>query len=107
MALVIMALVAPLHGVSARESGDPIQLQWMEGDVAGMTAIWSPDATKVIGFVEYHQHRQGDRLEATRVARFADGSSDEDRVGRETERVRHALTALIQQGLAARRHVFF
>ena len=51
----------------ARESGDPIQLQWMEGDVAGMTAIWSPDGTKVIGFVEYHQHREGDHLEAARL----------------------------------------
>jgi hypothetical protein len=80
MAIVIVALVAPLTGVSARESGDPIQLRWMEGDVAGMAAIWSPDATKVIGFIEYRQHRQGDRLDATRVARFADGSSDEDQV---------------------------
>src|SRR5262245_33091971 len=60
VAIVITALSAPLNGVFARESGDPIQLQWMEGDVAGMTAIWSPDATKVIGFIEYHQHRQGD-----------------------------------------------
>ena len=80
VAIVMTALSGPLHGVFARESGDPIQLKWMEGDVAGMTAIWSPDATKVIGSVEYHQHRQGDRLEATRVARFADGSSDEDQV---------------------------
>src|SRR5262245_50220595 len=80
VAIVMTALSAPLHGVFAREPGDPIQLKWMEGDVAGMTAIWSPDATKVIGFVEYHQHRKGDRLEATRVARFADGSSDEDQV---------------------------
>src|SRR5215475_10227330 len=80
VAMVMTALSAPLHGVFARESGDPIQLKWMEGDVAGMTAIWSPDATKVIGFVEYHQHRLGDRLEATRVSRFADGSSDEDQV---------------------------
>jgi len=80
LGIVITALIAPARGVFARETGDPIQLQWMEGDVAGMTAIWSPDATKVIGFVEYHQHRQGDRLEATRIARFADGSSDEDQV---------------------------
>jgi 1-acyl-sn-glycerol-3-phosphate acyltransferase len=34
------------------------------------------------------------------------GAPTPDRVGRETERVRHALAALIQQGLAARRHVF-
>jgi hypothetical protein len=80
VAIVITALIAPLNGVFARESGDPIQLQWMEGDVAGMTPIWSPDATRVIGSIEYRQHRQGDRLDATRVARFADGSSDEDQV---------------------------
>jgi hypothetical protein len=78
--MVITVLIALVQGVFARESGDPIQLQWMEGDVAGMTAIWSPDGTKVIGFVEYHQHREGDHLEAARVARFADGSSDEDQV---------------------------
>jgi hypothetical protein len=80
LCIVITALIAPARGAFARESGDPIQLQWMEGDVAGMTTIWSADGTKVIGFVEYHQHRQGDRLEAIRVARFANGSSDEDQV---------------------------
>src|SRR5262249_62272649 len=78
--MAVPALGARLNGVFARGWGDPIQLKWREGDVAGMTAIGSPDATKVIGFVEYHQHRLGDRLEATRVARFADGSSDEDQV---------------------------
>src|SRR5262245_23245132 len=35
------------------------------------------------------------------------GAPTPDRVGHETERVRHALARLIQQGLAARRHVFF
>ena len=69
-----------VRAAQARESGDPIQLKWMEGDVAGMTTIWSPDGKQVIGFVEYHQHRKGDQLEATRVARFVDGSSDEDQV---------------------------
>src|SRR5262245_65601569 len=77
VAMVMTALSAPLHGVFARESGDPIQLKWMEGDVAGMTAIWSPDATKVIGFVEYHQHRLGDRLEATRIGGCDDGPCTE------------------------------
>src|SRR5262249_44956846 len=80
VAMVITALIALADGVCARESGDPIQLQWMEGDVAGMSTIWSPDGTKAIGFVEYRQRRQGDHLEVTRVARFADGSSDEDQV---------------------------
>src|SRR5262249_4192852 len=49
-------------------------------DVAGVTNVWSPDGTKAIGFVEYRQRRQGDHLEVARVARFADGSSDEDQV---------------------------
>jgi hypothetical protein len=66
-------------GAAARESGDPIRLKWTEGDVAGMTPILSPEG-KTIGFVEYHQHRRGDILEAVRVARFSDGSSDEDQV---------------------------
>jgi hypothetical protein len=92
--IVITALSVSLPGVFARESGDPIQLQWTEGDVAGMTAIWSPDATKVIGFVEYHQHRQGDRLEAARVARFADGSSDEDQVEARVSGTLEALRGL-------------
>ena len=35
------------------------------------------------------------------------GAPTPDRVGRETERVRGALAGLIQQGLAARPHVFF
>ena len=35
------------------------------------------------------------------------GPPTPDRVARETERVRRALAGLIQQGLAARRHVFF
>lgn len=64
---------------AARESGDPIRLKWTEGDVAGMTPITSPEG-QTIGFVEYHQHRHGDVLETVRVARFSDGSSDEDQV---------------------------
>jgi len=66
--------------VSARDSGAPIELTWIEGDVAGMTSIFSADGKTLIGFVEYHQHRRGDVLEAVRVAHFKDGSSDEDRV---------------------------
>jgi hypothetical protein len=77
---LIAALSSLARAVLAREAGDPIQLKWVEGDVAGMTRILSPDGKKAIGFVEYHQRRQGDHLEATRVARFADGSSDEDQV---------------------------
>lgn len=90
--LVAVMLVAPAPSAAARESGDPIQLAWMEGDMAGMTPILSSDGNKQIGFVEYHQRRRGDRLEAVRVARFADGSSDEDqveaRVGKTLEALR-------------------
>ena len=63
-----------------RNAGDPIHLMWVEGDVAGMTSILSADGASTIGFVEYHQRRRGDVLEAVRIARFKDGSSDEDQV---------------------------
>ena len=63
-----------------RDAGDPIQLMWAEGDVAGMTAILSADGTSTIGFVDYHQRRRGDVLETVRIARFNDGSTDEDQV---------------------------
>jgi hypothetical protein len=79
LAVGLMTAGAPLV-VSARDSGDPIQLTWIEGDVAGMTSIFSGDGKTMIGFVEYHQHRHGDVLEAVRVAHFKDGSSDEDQV---------------------------
>src|SRR5262245_40837394 len=74
------APVPGAHVALGRDSGDPILMPWIEGDVAGMTRIWSPDGKRMIGIVEYRQHRTGDRLEAKRVARFSDGSSDEDQV---------------------------
>jgi len=63
-----------------RDPGDPIRLTWVEGDVAGMTSILSADGTSTIGFVDYHQRRRSDVLEAVRIARFNDGSTDEDQV---------------------------
>ncbi len=45
-----------------------------------MSSIFSPDGKSTIGFVDYRQRRRGDVLEIVRVARFSDGSSDEDRV---------------------------
>lgn len=60
-----------------RTAGDSIRLAWEEGDVAGTTTILAPDDHE-IGVVEYRQVRRGDRLSSRRVARFADGSSDED-----------------------------
>jgi hypothetical protein len=80
------------NAAAAREPGDPITLAWTEGDVAGLQRILSPDGKKTIGYVEYHQHRRGDVLEAIRVSRFTDGSSDEDhaeaRVGKTLEAIR-------------------
>ena len=80
--LWLLAAVATLaaHPAAGRDAGDPIRLAWVEGDVAGITSIFSPDGRSTIGFVDYHQRRRGDVLEAVRIARFSDGSSDEDRV---------------------------
>jgi hypothetical protein len=84
--MLVVLLVGTCAPAFARKPGEPIRLVWIEGDVAGQTPIYGPDRGKPIGLVEYHQHRRGDELETTRVARFADGSSDEDtavaRVGR-------------------------
>jgi hypothetical protein len=80
LAIVGLLTAASPLAVSARDSGDPIQLKWIEGDVAGLTSIFSADGKTMIGFVEYHQHRHGDVLEAVRVAHFKDGSSDDDQV---------------------------
>jgi hypothetical protein len=41
------------------------------------------------------------------AALWLHGAPTPDRIGRETERVHRALAFLIQQGLAARQHVFF
>jgi hypothetical protein len=64
----------------ARDPNDPIRMAYLEGDLAGHTNIFAKDATEPIGFVEYVQRRQGDTLEAKRITRFKDGSSDEDSV---------------------------
>jgi len=76
--LVTACVVAGARAAVAREAGEPIRLTWSEGDVAGMGTIWAPNGVEPIGFVEYHQSRHGDRLSSIRVARFRDGSSDED-----------------------------
>src|SRR6266487_4147202 len=79
--LVMLAGVAGLASAapaSARGPGDAVRVVWSEGDVGGTTAIHGPGGGEPIGFVEYHQTRKGDRLSTVRVARFRDGSSDED-----------------------------
>ncbi len=77
--------------VEAREPGDPITLAYIEGDVSAQQLIQDPQG-KVIGLILYDQRRRGDVLETRRVARFKDGSSDEDvavaRVGKTLEAVR-------------------
>jgi hypothetical protein len=80
--LWVLAAVAALAArpAAGRDAGDPIRLAWVEGDVAGITSIFSPGGTSTIGFVDYHQRRREDVLEVVRIARFNDGSSDEDRV---------------------------
>jgi len=90
--LFVTLVLGAIVPVGAREPGDPIRLVWLEGDIAGQTPILGPDRGTPIGIVEYHQHRQGDEVEMTRVSRFKDGSSDEDtavaRAGRTLEAIR-------------------
>ena len=83
MSLVGAAALSLLAGVAeaeARSAGDPIRVVWSEGDVAGFTSIYGPGGGDPVGFVEYHQTRKEDRLTTVRIARFRDGSSDEDSV---------------------------
>lgn len=75
LALVAATLVASAAYASPTE---PIKLTYLEGDYAGATTIWSEDGKRILGFVAYRQHRQGERLHIERVAHFRDGSSDED-----------------------------
>jgi hypothetical protein len=65
---------------SGHQAGEPVRLAWAEGDVAGMTPIFSQDGSAPVGFIDYRQHRNGDVLTVVRIAHFRDGSSDEDRV---------------------------
>jgi hypothetical protein len=64
---------------------------FVEGDLAGTTTIWSEDGKRVLGVIEYRQQRTKDRMHITRLARFRDGSSDEDeadvRVGERLESI--------------------
>ncbi len=78
--IIAIGMVLAAQPAAARDAGDPIRLAWIEGDVAGLSTIHSPDGKAIIGSVNYHQHRRGQTLHIVRVARFRDGSSDEDRV---------------------------
>jgi hypothetical protein len=74
--LLCAGFSAPAHAAPT----EPIKLQYLEGDYAGSTTIWSEDGKRVQGYIAYSQHREGDLLKIERVARFRDGSSDEDTV---------------------------
>src|SRR5262249_33725357 len=91
LAMLLATAAAAAPPDSPRKAGEPIRLMWIEGDVAGLTSIYSPDGLSVIGFVRYRQHRRGDIIQISRLARFNDGSSDEDRVkarvGRELQTI--------------------
>jgi hypothetical protein len=69
----------------------PIALTYVEGDLGGTTTIWSEDGKRVLGAIEYRQLRKKDHLHIERIARFRDGSSDEDeaevRVGERLESI--------------------
>jgi hypothetical protein len=71
---------APAESPESPDEAQPIRLAYVEGDLAGMSSILSEDGKTVIGMIDYRQHLRGDVLEIVRIARFADGSSDEDEV---------------------------
>lgn len=85
-----LAFGGVLFAQTARaESREPVKLTYVEGDFGGPTTIWSEDGKRVLGFIDYRQHRKGNRLHIERRARFRDGSSDEDVVDVEVgERLR-------------------
>jgi hypothetical protein len=91
--LAAIPLLAVLDAAAlARGPGEPIRITGKEGDVAGQTPVYGPNGGAPIGVIEYHQHLNGSELETVRVARFTDGSSDEDtavaRVNKTLEAVR-------------------
>jgi len=90
-ALVAGALLLAADRAWSRAAGDPVRLVSNEGDVAGVTSIYGPDGGEPIGFVEYHQTRRGDLLSCARVARYRDGTRDEDEA---TARISETLEAV-------------
>jgi hypothetical protein len=76
---------------TATAPGEPVRLVWNEGDVAGMSTIYDSERRE-IGYIDYRQDRQGDRLTSVRVARFRDGSSDEDTAEARVDGVLEALS---------------
>jgi hypothetical protein len=75
---VVALLVAGTAAARAATPADPICLTFTEGDTAGITDISDPRGGETLGFVEHTQTRRGDIRSVRRVARFRDGSTDED-----------------------------
>ena len=75
VALLVLGATAPARAATPT---DPIRLTFTEGDTAGITDISDPRSGETLGFVEYTQTRRGDILSVRRIARFRDGSTDED-----------------------------
>jgi hypothetical protein len=90
--LLLLAVALTTGVAQARDSGDPIALAYGESDVSGYSAIYDADGKTRIGTIVFHQTRKGNVITATRVAEFADGSSDEDlavaKVGKTLETLR-------------------
>jgi hypothetical protein len=88
----LLFLVLAAGGARAATPSAPIRLTFDEGDVSGFTDISDPETGRSLGLVEYTQRRREDLLSVLRVARFHDGSSDEDfaeaRVGESLEAIR-------------------
>ena len=88
----LMLLILTAGAARAATPGEPIRLTFSEGDVSGVTDISDPETGRSLGLVEYSQRRREDVLSVLRVARFHDGSSDEDfaeaRVGGALEAIR-------------------
>ncbi len=81
IAVLLEGLVGVLVGTasaSAASPTPPIVLSYVEGDLAGTTMVWSEDGKRLLGIIEYVQHRERETLHIKRLARFRDGSSDED-----------------------------
>jgi hypothetical protein len=74
LGLLLLASAA----ADAAAPATPIRLVFDEGDLAGFSDISDPATGRPLGLVEYTQTRRDDVLSVLRVARFDDGSSDED-----------------------------
>ena len=101
------ALLAALLGVAPpahAETTPPVKLAYVEGDIGGTQTIWSEDGKRVIGLIEYRQHRKKDVLVIARTAHFKDGSSDSDeaevRVGDRLESIRGRMVIRDTKGKA-------